>query len=356
MKDITIKPDQTIISAMKKIEQTGERSLIVVTKAQKFLGTLTDGDIRRNIIKGVNLKNKINKIYKKKAIYLYENKFSESQVKKILIKQNNILIPIIDSKTQKYLSYLTWNTVFGKKKSIDIIKNCCLVVMAGGKGKRLMPFTEVLPKPLIPVQGKPIIDHIIENFNRVGIEKIFMTLNYKSKILKSYFKSKNKKNYSIKFVEENKPLGTIGSLKLLKNYLPNNFFSINCDIIINHNLKEIYDFHKKNNNDLTIVTSLNKFELPYGVIETNSLGKLKNFLEKPSYNLLVNTGLYVFKKNVLKYIPKNQEFDIMKLIAKLKKEKKRIGVFPINQRDWYDVGQWTEYSKTNNLYKNEKKS
>ena len=351
MKDITIQPDQTIISAMKKIEQTGERSLIVVTRSLKFLGTLTDGDVRRNIIKGVNLKNKIQKIYKKNTIFLYENKFSESQVKKILIKQNNIVIPILNKKTHKYLSYLTWKSVFGENQSIEPIKNSCLVVMAGGKGRRLLPFTEVLPKPLIPVQGKPIIDHIIESFNKFGIEKIFMTLNYKSKILKSYFKSKNKKNYSIRFVEESQPLGTIGSLKLLKNYLPNNFFSINCDIIINHNLKEIYEFHRKNNNDLTIVTSMNKFELPYGVIETNSLGKLKNFLEKPSYNLFVNTGLYVFKKNILNYIPKNQEFDITKLIAKLKKEKKSIGVFPINQRDWYDVGQWTEYSKTNDLLK-----
>ena len=115
MKDITIQPDQTIISAMKKIEQTGERSLIVVTKSLKFLGTLTDGDIRRNIIKGVNLKNKIQKIYKKNTIFLYENKFNESQVKKILIKQNNIVIPILNKKTQKYLSYLTWKTVLVRK-------------------------------------------------------------------------------------------------------------------------------------------------------------------------------------------------------------------------------------------------
>jgi len=354
MKNLTIQPNQTIFSAMKRLESTGERSLIVVNNSSKFLGTLTDGDIRRNIIKGVNLKTKINKIYKKNAIYLLEGRFNDKQVEKILIKQNHITIPVLDPKTHRYLYFVSWKTIFGEKKPIENIKNCNVVVMSGGVGKRLLPFTEVLPKPLIPIKGKPVVDHIIDNFKLFGIKKFFLTLNFKSKILKSYFKSKNNKKIKISFVKENMPLGTIGSLKLLKNQLTENFFSINCDIIINHNLKEIYDFHTSNNYDLTIVTSIKNFEIPYGVCETNSKGVLKNFLEKPSYDLFVNTGLYVFKKSTINFIPRNQNFDIQKLIEKLKKSKKKIGIFPINQSSWFDVGQWTEYNKTNNFFNNEK--
>tara|TARA_X000001036_G_scaffold301940_1_gene281046 strand:- start:68 stop:637 length:570 start_codon:yes stop_codon:yes gene_type:complete len=187
-----------------------------------------------------------------------------------------------------------------------------------------------------------------------GIKKFFLTLNFKSKILKSYFKSRNDKKIKVNFVKEKVPLGTIGSLKLLKNNLTENFFSINCDIIINHNFKEIFDFHEKNNNDLTIVTSIKNFEIPYGVCETNNKGALKNFLEKPSYDLFINTGLYVFKKSTINFIPKNKNFDIQELIEKLKKSKKKIGIFPINQNSWFDVGQWTEYNKTNSFFNNEK--
>ena len=354
MKNITIQPNQSIFSAMKRLESTGERSLIVVNKSHKFLGTLTDGDIRRNIIKGVNLKNGINKIYKKKAIYLLEGRFNIKQVKKILIKQNHIMIPVLDPKSFKYLYFVSWKTTFGEKKPVENIKNCSVVIMSGGSGKRLLPFTEVLPKPLIPIKGKPIIDHIIDNFKMFGIKKFFLTLNFKSKILKSYFKSRNNKKIKVNFVKEKVPLGTIGSLKLLKNNLTENFFSINCDIIINHNFKEIFDFHEKNNNDLTIVTSIKNFEIPYGVCETNNKGALKNFLEKPSYDLFINTGLYVFKKSTINFIPKNKNFDIQELIEKLKKSKKKIGIFPINQNSWFDVGQWTEYNKTNSFFNNEK--
>lgn len=354
MKNLTIKPDQSIISAMKKLELTGERSLIVVTKSSKFLGTLTDGDIRRNIIRGVSLKTKIKKIYKKNAIYLVEGQFTDKQVKRILNNQKYITIPVIDKKTRKYLYFVSWSSFFGDKKPKEEIKNCNVVIMSGGMGKRLLPFTEVLPKPLIPVQGKPIIDHIIDNFRTFGIRNFFLTLNFKSKILKSYFKSKKANKTKISFVEETIPLGTIGSLKLLKSKLSANFFSINCDIIVNYNFKEIYDFHEKNDYEATIVTSIKNFEIPYGVCETNNNGTLKNFVEKPSYNLFVNTGLYVFKKSVIKYIPKEKNFDIQKLIENLKKAKKKIGIFPINQSSWFDVGQWTEFNKTNNFLKNEK--
>ena len=225
--------------------------------------------------------------------------------------------------------------------------------MAGGKGQRLLPFTDILPKPLIPIQGKPIIDHIIELFEDTGIKNFFLTLNYKSKILKSYFRSQKNKNYKLNFVVEKKPLGTVGSLNLLKNKLETDFFSINCDIVVKHDLKQIYDFHKLNNNDLTIVTSPKTIKILYGVCESNAKGKLKSLTEKPVYNFFVNTGLYVFKKNVINLIPKNKEFGINDLIEKMKKEKKNIGVYPISPNSWFDVGQWSEYSKTNDFFKND---
>ena len=218
--------------------------------------------------------------------------------------------------------------------------------MAGGKGLRLNPFTKILPKPLVPLNDKTIIEHIIDKFVSFGIKNFTLTLNYKSKILKSFFKELKNTNITIKFLEEKKPLGTAGSLKLLKNKLPNNFFVSNCDVLIKADYKEIYDFHKKNKNIVTIVASTKELKIPYGVCKINKKGLLSQIDEKPSYNFLVNTGLYVINSKSLKLIPSGKRFDVNELINKIKKNKGRVGIFPINEKSWFDVGQWNEYEKT----------
>lgn len=347
MKDIRIYNFESLSIAMKKLDTTGERCLVVINKNNKYLGTLTDGDIRRAILKGNRINAKINSFFSKNSTFVIENQYSENKIKKILNKKNNILIPVLN-KNKNLINYITWKKVFGDLKNIRKIKNTSVVIMAGGKGTRLSPFTKILPKPLIPIKDKAVIEHIIDNFFISGIRKFFLTLNFKSKIIKSYFEEKEDKKTQIKFIEERKPLGTAGGLNLMKRQLSNNFFVVNCDIVVNYDYKKILDFHKNNFSDITIVASYKEFPIPYGVCQTNSKGNLDRILEKPSFNYLVNTGFYVVNKKVLSLIPKNKPFDMTDLITKLKVNGKKISIYPIQNEKWYDVGEWPQYNKVLN--------
>ena len=217
--------------------------------------------------------------------------------------------------------------------------------MAGGKGSRLQPFTSVLPKPLIPIKGKPIVDLIIEKFNNYGVMNFFLSLNYKSSILKAFFKKKKKNK--INFIEEKKPLGTIGALNKIKKIINKTFFVTNCDILIDTDYGDLLNYHKKNKNSVTIVASFRDYEIPYGDCKIDKKGQLVNLNEKPKINFLANTGMYLMDRDIIDFIPKNTKFDVTDLIQKLKKIK-RVGVFPVSENSWLDVGQWNEYKKTIN--------
>ena len=345
MKNILVTPNTKIIHAMRKLDDTGEKGLLVVNKNKKLLGTLTEGDIRRQILKGYKLNSTIKKIYNKKPAFFVEGKFSEKSVKSEFNKKKIDVIPIVD-KNKKLIRYVTWSEFSGYPKKTAKVLDVSVVIMAGGKGLRLHPFTKVLPKPLVPINNKAIIEHIIDKFVSFGMKKFFLTLNYKSKIIKSFFEEQKNKITAIKFLNEKKPLGTAGGLKLLQKKLSNIFFVSNCDVLIKANYKDIYDFHKKNKNIITIVASTKEFEIPYGVCKINSKGFLSNINEKPNYNFLVNTGLYVINKKALKFIPKGKKFDLTDLINKIKKQKGRIGAFPIEEKNWFDVGEWGEFEKT----------
>ena len=345
MKNILVLPNLSIAKAMKKLSETAEKGLVVVNKNNKLLGTLTDGDIRRKILKGFKLNFPIQKIYNKKPSYLIEKHYKIEDLKRIFDKKNIDILPILNKKKQ-IIKYITRQSIFGSPRHMVKIPNTSVVIMAGGKGLRLDPFTKLLPKPLIPIDGKPIIEYIIEKFISFNLNKFILTLNYKSKILKSFFEERDKKSFSVSFLEEKKPLGTAGGLKSLYKKVTNSFFVTNCDILINTDYKEIFDFHKNNKNDITIVASAKEFEVPYGVCEITKKGLLSSIKEKPVYNFLANTGLYLINKKVLKLIPKNKNYDMNHLITNVRKKKGKIGVFPVDEKSWFDIGQWKEYHKT----------
>ncbi len=216
--------------------------------------------------------------------------------------------------------------------------------MAGGRGTRLEPFTKVLPKPLIPIHEKPVIEHIIERFTTVGISNFILTVNYKARIMKAFFEELQS-DYSVDFIDEVEPLGTAGSLKFLGNRIDRPFIVTNCDIIVRGDYADIYDFHVKNKYDITLVASMKNFTLPYGTCELNGKGNLKIIHERPEYDFLINTGLYVVNPEVLKLIPENKQYHFTELIRDAKDQRKLIGVYPIDDESWIDVGQWAEYQK-----------
>ena len=359
MKKVFINHKSSIYEALELLSNLGEKSLIVLDSKRHFKGVLSDGDIRKAILTGSKLNSNISNIYNQKPFYIENDKnFSQKKIKSIFLKKRYDLVPVVD-KSKKISKIIFWQDVFKqenqsvlkKEKNLDFNK-ILVVIMSGGRGKRLEPFSNVLPKPLIPINNKTIIEYIIDNFRKYKIENFFITLNYKKNIIKSYLKDTYNLNTKFLFLEEKKFEGTAGSLKYLKNHnIKKPFILTNCDIIVNSDYNEIYNWHIKKKNHLTIVTSLKKYQIPYGTCEMDKDGKLKKIIEKPTYNFLVNTGFYIISNNCLKYINSKGSFDMPQLIKKCLEKKLRVSIFPIAERDWIDIGQWAEYKKALNNIK-----
>lgn len=346
-----ITKNKTIKNAMRMINVNQHKCLVVVDKHNKLIGTLSDGNIRRALLKNYNLDDKINNIYNKNPKFIFKKKLKKEKLKNLFIKKNFDLIPILQD-NRKVIDVTYWSKVFNFEQKINKKRNSkqniLVVIMAGGEGTRMKPFTNVLPKPLIPINDKPVIKHIMDKFIMQGISNFIFTINHKAEIIKAYFKELKSKN-KISFINEKTPLGTAGSLKVLQNKINNSFFVINCDTIVNINYNDLYDFHLKNKNMITIIASAKEHIIPYGICNLSATGQLKNIEEKPKFNFLANAGIYVVHPSVLKLIPKNKRFDFPELIIAAKKRKIRIGVFPIDDNSWSDIGQWSEYKKTLNL-------
>ncbi len=343
MKDITIQTDITIRQSMKLLDKTAEKCLLVVDKNRKLLGTVTDGDLRRSILAGAQFSEDISECYHKRPVTLVEGHFNTEEAKQLLRGKKLDLIPVIDDEGT-LIEYLTWGSLDDVQKPARSLQDVPVVIMAGGKGARLEPFTKVLPKPLVPIQEKPIIEHIIERFTDITCSEFYLSVNYKGRILKAYFEELQP-DYNVTFVDENEPLGTAGSLQLLMGKFDKPFFVTNCDIIVKADCVSLYEFHQKGGYDITLVASTKEYIIPYGTCELNGDGHLSHINEKPHYNFLINTGLYVLNPDILKLIPENKFYHITHLIEEVKSRGKKVGVFPIDDDAWIDVGQWAEYKK-----------
>jgi len=343
MKEIIIKSDSKVKFALEILSKTGFKSLIIADD-EKLSGTLSDGDLRKALLKGVAVTDSISNIYNKKPFSFLKDKFTLEEAKKVFLEQHFDLIPIVNT-SNKLIDVLFWKDVFEKHKEKKFGKlDLSVVIMAGGKGTRLEPFTKVLPKPLIPINEKTVIEHIIESFVKAGAKDFYLTVNYKSILLKAFFQEL-KPNYSINFVDEKEPLGTAGSLYFLKNKFIKPFIVSNSDILIKLDYSNLYNFHKQNKNDITLVASTKNYIIPYGSCELDSNGNLLKITEKPSYNFLANTGLYILNPDILDLIPDNKLYHMTSLISDARKKNKKIGVFPVNEDVWIDIGQWVDYEK-----------
>ncbi len=338
--NLICRPDITIREALEKFNKSGQKC-IYIEKNNKLVGSLTDGDIRKFIIKDINLNTKITKFFNKRPKYLEKSNYSLASAKQILLKYKINSIAITSKK--KIIDIKTWTDIFKSKK---ILKKHTVFIMAGGRGERLMPFTSILPKPLIPINGTPIIKLIIDSFDMNKTKNIFVSVNYKYSIIKSYLNSETK-NRNLLFIKEQKPLGTIGSLKLAdEKKLTSNIIVSFCDIIFQNNMDNVIETHERLQNDLTIVVSKKKIKLPYGVCRLSNKGKFLKIDEKPESNLFINVGYYIINKKLLKYIKKNKKLDMTDFIAKVKTGKNKIGIYPIDDKNWFDVGEWPKYKNT----------
>lgn len=336
-----IAPIDTILSALKKMDEI-KMKILFVYDGDKFEGILTLGDIQRAIIKGYPLTEDVSKILDRNKIYADA---SES-IDAIKAKMESIraeLMPVL--KKGDLVEVYTWEDIFGKssepqKKLIDLP----VVIMAGGKGTRLKPITNVIPKPLVPVGDKTILEVIMDQFESIGCHKFYMSVNYKADMMK-YYLSQLPHQYDIEFFMEDKPLGTIGSVSLLKGKITTPFFVSNCDSINEQDYRDVYDYHVSNHNDLTIVTMVKTFKIPYGVIETGEDGLMTALSEKPELTYQVNTGVYILNPSCIEEIPEGEFFHITHLMEKIKARGGRVGCFPVSEHSWKDMGEWPEYLK-----------
>lgn len=340
-----ISPDCTILDAMKKMDEIKMKILFVFDQHQ-FEGIVTLGDIQRAIIKGCPLSERVIIILDRNKIYADDSEPIDSIMKKMESIRAE-LMPVL--KDGNLVDIYTWEDLFGEnqepqKPHIDLP----VVIMAGGKGTRLKPLTNILPKPLVPVGDKTILEVIMDQFESIGCHKFYMSVNYKSDLMKFYLDQLDH-HYDIEFFQEEKPLGTIGSVSLLKGKISTPFFVSNCDSINEQDYRDVYDYHVNNRNDMTIVTMVKSLKIPYGVIETGEDGLMIDLKEKPEHTYMVNSGVYILNPNLIDEIPEGQFFHITHLMEKVRERGGRIGCFPVSENAWKDMGEWPEYLKMINV-------
>ncbi len=343
IQNIIVKPDDSLDIVLKAMDKAGRKLLLVVDN-DKFLGLVSIGDIQRALLKNTNLKIPIKKIMRKN-IKVGLSTQSLKEIKNKMLYERIEFMPILDSFGNLVDIYF-WEDVItngGKinKKTIKIP----VCIIAGGKGARLKPLTNIIPKPLLPINEKPIIQEIIDRFKSFGIKKFYISINYKADIIKYYFSNINDENIIIKLIQEKKPLGTAGSLMLFKKYLKTSFIVTNCDILIDQDFYEFYQYHKKSQNDITILVSIKNYSIPYGIVKTGKHGKVITLEEKPDINYYINTGMYILEPQVLYEIPNNCSFDMTDLIKKIKSLSGKVGFYPISEGSIIDIGNWNNYLK-----------
>lgn len=332
-----VSQDIIVVDALQKIDAISGQALVVVDKTKKLLGCVSDGDIRRSLISDGKMDKTIGEIMNCHPKYVFANDVSENMWRNFASFR---LLPVVDD------DFLVEEIVIRDERKKVLIKGEKLagvpvVIMAGGRGTRLYPYTKILPKPLIPIGDVPILERIIERYMDCGMDDFYLTVNYKKGMIKSYFEELNPE-YSVHYVEEDMPLGTAGSLKLIKDKFEKPIFVANCDVLIDADYSEIYKHHIESGSAITIVSALKRISIPYGVLHSEQGGVVQAMEEKPSMSYFINTGMYVLNPEYIEEIPDDTMFHMPSLVEKLMDQGKKITMYPISEESFLDMGEFEE--------------
>lgn len=353
MEQLIIASNETLLVAIKKMDEI-KRKLLIVFHNDEFYSLLSIGDIQRAILRNEELANtSIFSIVESKSIDVCYEGQSNEEIKQVMLRIRSEFMPIL-SPSNKLIRVVFWEDFFlpeqiENEQSTSLVNNP-VVIMAGGKGVRLQPITNILPKPLIPMGKKPIVQVIMEKFRSYGSTQFIMSVNYRAEMIKFYFDSLKEKDYSVNYITEDKPLGTAGSLYLLKNKIKDTFFVSNCDIVVNHNYPEMLEYHRAQGNAITAIVAMKFYSIPYGTIDAEENGRFIAIQEKPELSYMINTGMYILEPYVLDYIKENEHLHITELMEIVNKDRGNVGVYPINSSSWVDIGTWKEYNKVFNIF------
>ena len=344
IEDITVKESISILEVMKIIDESSKQIAIVIDENNKLLGTISDGDIRRALLKNIPLTESVKEIYFKTPTVASINDSREEIINICKVKKIH-QIPIVDSKGN-LVGLEILDELISKEKKLNKV-----VLMVGGLGTRLQPLTENIPKPMLEVGNKPILQTIVEKFAEYGYLNIVMCINYKSHVIKDYFGDGAEFGVNIEYVSEKDRMGTAGALSLLKDKPQEPFFVMNGDLLTNANFEHLHNFHISNNSIGTMCVRDYDFQVPFGVVSIKDT-KILSIDEKPKHKFFVNAGIYMFDPEILENIPKNEFYDMPTLFKKLIDKNKKVISFPLREY-WLDVGRIEEYEKANIEYPKE---
>ncbi len=333
IKQLLINESFTVRDAMQRLSETGYR-ILLLCKGEFFCGIITDGDIRRYILSGGQITesclNAANTTPETVKLGEYE------KAKEIFVKLDANAVPVLDDEGRVCDIYFDRTEQIVTEK-VDIP----VVIMAGGLGTRLYPYTKILPKPLIPVGELPIIEHIINRFVGYGCNNYHVIVNHRKEMIKAYL-NEGEKPYNLNFVDEDTPLGTAGGLSLLKGSVTDSFFLTNCDILVDANYADIYREHKAKGNVITVVTAFKHIVIPYGVITLAEDGEIAEFSEKPRIDVLTNTGFYLVEPMVVEELAENYKTTMPDIIDSYRERGHKVGVYPIREDAFMDMGRLEE--------------
>jgi dTDP-glucose pyrophosphorylase len=341
IQNIKLNINSTIKEALQIIDNGALQIALIVDEDDKLLGTLTDGDIRRGLLKGLDLNSSIESIvFKAPTIAKISN--TKEEILKLALSKKLHQIPIVDD-SGKILGIQEIEELIKPKDKTNKV-----ILMVGGLGTRLRPLTENTPKPMLKVGNKPILQTIVEKFAEYGYTNIVMCVNYKSHVIQDYFDDGKEFGVNIEYILEEQRMGTAGALSLLKEKPTEAFFVMNGDLLTNVNFEHLHNFHSNNSSMGTMCVREYDFQVPYGVVNIDG-SKIKSIEEKPTHNFFVSAGIYMLSPEVLKYIPQNEFYDMPTLFEKLISESKNAISFPIREY-WLDIGRIEEYKKANEEY------
>lgn len=339
LKEYIINVNATVLEALNRINENAREIAFVCDEERVFYGTVTDGDVRRYLLSGGEVGGSVMCVMNRTPYVIHYPRNENIDYVKIMREKIITAIPIIDN-MGKLIDAIS---VYDYKEEIPQI-DVPVVIMAGGKGTRLKPYTDILPKPLIPIGNKTVTERIIDSFLKNGCTKYYMIVNYKREFIKTYFQYGERK-YSLTFIDEDEYQGTGGGLALLKGRINDTFIVTNCDILIDDVYEKYLKEHKEKNNLVTIVAAKKNMQLPYGIMNVDEDGQLLEIEEKPKYSFLTNTGFYIIEPEFLDSIPDDTFIHMPDILQTCMQEGKRVGVSQIDEEKWLDMGQFDEMEK-----------
>lgn len=338
--DIIVDENMFIVQAMKVLDKTSKK-IIFVANDGVLKASMTDGDIRRWILSNGSLEAKVKDVANYNPKYVLEE--NKGEAKKMFFDKGIDAVPVVNQDKKIISVIFKDNNIV--KNNIDF--NVPVVIMAGGLGTRLYPYTKILPKPLIPIGEIPIAEHIINRFREYKCKNFYLIVNHKRNMIKAYF-NEIEKDYDITYIDEDEPLGTGGGLSLLTGKINSTFILSNCDILIDDDYYKIYEHHKRENNIITMVCSLKNLNIPYGVVKVDNNGNIDSMKEKPNISFLTNTGMYIVESRVIEELDYGVSISFPEIIEKYKNNGKKVGVYPISENSWMDMGQLDEMENMRN--------